>query len=348
MLFGSFWLTSILCGMLNSVPTGHKWRGYRRVISLASFLIAAISAALAYSRFIEPRTLLIRTYDLALPGLPPALDGCRIAFVSDFHIRGPGDSLPAVNQVLTTLEQDRPDIILLGGDFYDKGVRKGEEPDWARFPNIAPTYAVPGNHDYKSCSEDADEIFATLREAGIDVMKDSYRRVELGGRAIDLIGVDDPYTNRDDFETAARPATSGANPRILLAHAGLIADYLPVGAADLMLSGHTHGAQIRISPFSGSGVLDVFWWLDRLKNKPISPYRQGMFWVRGTLLYVGNGVGMTSFGFRFMAPPELAFFRLRRRTGNQEFPCDSAEHYVLQSSHKRVWAPKSYGQRIPN
>jgi predicted MPP superfamily phosphohydrolase len=103
------------------------------------------------------------------------------------------------------------------------------------------------------------------------------------------------------------------------------------------LSGHTHGAQIRFSPFGRTGPLDIFWWLDRINRNRPSPYRQGLFRVRGSLLYTGNGLGTTSLRMRFMAPPEIAIFTLLTGDGDSTRSCDNPRRYVLSYAEERRW-----------
>jgi uncharacterized protein len=308
-------------------------RPFRQALKLMSIGGGVLAAGAAYSSFIEPRTILHRQIDLAIPTLPQQLDGLKIAFLSDFHLGGPGDPLGTISRVLTVLNEHAPDLILLGGDYYDRGMRVHDEPDWRCFPEIAPTLAVPGNHDYLRGRETTERIFETLATAGITVLRNEVRDFPLHGSHIRVIGVDDPYTGRDEFLKATSTATGDFHPRILLAHSGLIADQLPPGSADLILTGHTHGAQIRFSPFRYTLPLDAFWWLDLIKNQPRSPYRQGLFRVRGSLLYVGNGLGTTWLGMRFLAPPEVATFRLRTGTGWEHKSCDNPSRYELRNAN---------------
>ena len=295
-----------------------------------------IAAAAAYASQIEPRTIVRREMDMASPTLPSALDGLKIAFMSDIHLGGPGDPLGSVHRALMILEEQKPDLILLGGDYYDRGVRVPCEPDWSRLPEIAPTFAVPGNHDYYRDQETTQEIMRLLAASGINVLRNQSADIDLEGGTARIIGLDDPYTGRADLKKALE-RDADVFPTIMLAHAGLVADDLPVGSADLILSGHTHGAQISLSPFRHTGPLDIFWWLDVIKGKPASPYRQGLFRVRGSLLYVGNGLGTTTLGARFMAQPEVAIFRLYRHAGHESRSCDDAERYLLRYDATWTW-----------
>jgi uncharacterized protein len=309
-------------------------------MALAGAGLAA--GALSYAALIEPRTLLIRKMDLAIPTMPESMNGTTIAFLSDLHVGGPGDPIGSIDRALDAMQQLQPDLILLGGDYYDTGKRVYPEPDWSRFPAIAPTFGIPGNHDYYTIQAQSEEIMQLLEGSGIGILRNRNLDVQLERGMIRLIGLDDPYTGRADFGQAIKGMQGDLHPAIMLAHAGLVADYLPNASADLILSGHTHAAQVAVSPFRRTGPMDVFWWLDIIKGQPVSPYRQGLFRVKGSLLYVGNGLGTTSFGVRFMAPPELAIIRLYRSAGRPDRSCDDPDRYLLD--RETNWTtPLRYG-----
>lgn len=323
--------------MLHREPTP------RRLISTSGLALLGGLAALAtvyYARYVEPNTLIVRRYDLDIPNLPPELDGLRFAFLSDFHIGGPGYGSENTRRAIRHVESDRPDLILLGGDYYDKGKRVIPDPDWSRLPAVAPTYAVFGNHDYHYGSEATAGIRQILEESGITILCNGARELEIGAQRIGIVGVDDAFTDRADFDAASRDIDPRTHPRILITHAGLLVDELPTGSVDLILSGHTHGGQVRISPFRHTSLLDPFWWLDVIMRKKLSPYRQGTFYVNGALLYVANGIGTTTAGVRFMAPPEVTYFTLRSGSGNEDVPCDKPERYIRSMTSE--WSYKPY------
>lgn len=85
----------------------------------------------------------------------------RFAVVSDLHIALPQTiwdapyrfhlvevSIPAFEQILTQLEADPPDFLLLPGDLVQHGERENHEWLAKRLAKLPfPTYVVPGNHD---------------------------------------------------------------------------------------------------------------------------------------------------------------------------------------------------------
>jgi predicted MPP superfamily phosphohydrolase len=112
-------------------------------------------------------------------------------------------------------------------------------------------YAVLGNHDF---GVGAKEVSAALEANGITVLRNACVPIERGGGRIWLAGLDDPLEGHANPELAIpEPIRNVPNePVVLMCHAPDFADRLlthPAGqAVDLMLSGHTHGGQIRV-PF---------------------------------------------------------------------------------------------------
>jgi uncharacterized protein len=308
-----------------------------RYAALAASLALQAAALFAGARFVEPRWLHVRHYRLSLPQLPASLDGARLAFLSDAHIDGPGPNAAVTNAAIRQIVAWQPDLILIGGDYYDKGLKAGPEPGWAELPLTAPTFGVLGNHDYFAGERNRCEIVDSLRAAGIDLLVNRTAVIPVRHGKIAVMGVDDPFQRRDDFEAAAATADHDTGIRILLAHAPMIADSIEPGAADLVLAGHTHGSQIRLSPFDTTTPLDINWWLDYAKRKPRSHYQRGFFWVRGSLLYVTTGLGTTSLPMRFFAPPEVNLFTLASGTGDAERPCDDPARYVTKLGLERLF-----------
>jgi predicted MPP superfamily phosphohydrolase len=72
------------------------------------------------------------------------------------------------------------------------------------------------------------------------------------------------------------------------------------GHASLVLTGHTHGGQVRLPV-----------WGDRLTTAlEGSPFVRGLYEVDGVPLYVSQGLGMSVLPVRFFCPPEVTVFTL--------------------------------------
>ncbi len=281
--------------------------------------------SLAYSAFIEPRTLRIRHFRTGIPGLPEPLDGLRVAFLTDFHVGGPGFGGQLTPQAIDIVAQEQPDLVLLGGDYVDRGRWFEDSPAFNGLCQFSNVIGVLGNHDHRG----GDKIAATIREGlarrGVVILQNESVSLRVRDSDVTIAGVDDPYTNHDDFVKTLR----GAHwPLMLLSHAPVIEDQIKPGMAGLILCGHTHGGQIRLSPSKRLTPLDSTFYLDRFFDRPVSRYQRGFHWATGNLLYVSNGIGTTRMPLRFMAPPEITIFHLSKSAPHPDEPCDSADHYV--------------------
>ncbi|HVX30001.1 MAG TPA: metallophosphoesterase [Nitrolancea sp.] len=289
-------------------------------------LITLLGAgSLAYSVAIEPRVLRLRQFRTGIPGLPAELEGLRVAFLSDFHVGGPGQGRNLTSQALDLVAQEQPDLILLGGDYFDKGHWDNESGVFDALSAFPRVVGVLGNHDQKRGEGVAERVCRGMEQRGVTILRNSTITLRLRDCDVTIAGVDDPYSNHDDLERTLR---GSAWPLILLAHAPVIESSLEPGMAGLVLTGHTHGGQIRLSPAKMLTPLDSTFYLDRVMGRRVSKYQRGFHWVRGNLLYVSNGIGTTRLPIRFMAPPEVTIFHLSREAPHSDKSCDSADRYV--------------------
>ncbi|HEU5425098.1 MAG TPA: metallophosphoesterase [Nitrolancea sp.] len=296
-----------------------------RLLALAAALVSALAALFVWEARREPRALRLRRFRVHLPGLPESLAGTRIAFVTDFHVNGPGHDHGLTPLALDLLLREDPDLLLLGGDYFDRGHCHDKVCHFDRLRAFALVFGVLGNHDLHRHARYTAAIVKELESRGGTILWNRAERVALRGGEITLAGVGDPYVGYAD----AREALQGtAEPRILLAHAPSIVDRLSPGMAALVLAGHTHGGQVRFSPFDRLTPLDSTWWLDRVFRHPPQRFLRGFHWVNGSLLYVSQGVGTTRLPIRFLAPPEAVLIELAARAPHPEEPCDQAARYV--------------------
>ena len=126
--------------------------------------------------------------------------------------------------------------------------------------------------------------------------------LERDGRRLWLAGMQDALQQRPDLLTALPAARNpDQEPLILLAHEPDFADQVLGHRIDLVLSGHTHGGQIRI-PFLPPLLLPEMG----------TKYVEGLFRLHdGTRLYVNRGIGAVNLPFRFRCPPEITVITLQ-------------------------------------
>ena len=231
----------------------------------------------------------LRVRELALPGLPPELDGLRIAHLSDFHLGTPSRGRRAVERAVDWVAERKPDLVAITGDLLSRPRGEGELLTvLAKLPH---PYVVLGNHDY-AISRDP---FSRPVELGHlehgTMLLDSAEVLELNGKRIEIAGVDPrSWLQKRPSNFADR----GADLRILLCHFPGALDTVPQGRWDLILAGHLHAGQI-VLPY-GFGKL--------LLAHPGARYPEGVFERKGTAMHVSPGLGTTFVPFRFFARPE--------------------------------------------
>ena len=271
---------------------------FRRLLA-PTFAISTLAgmAVAAYARFVHPYRLRVTQLLLPLPRRHAHLDGLRIAFVSDTHI-GPVFRATDLQPVINALRREKPDILLLGGDYISESPRYIDEvipaiADMAATARFG-TYAVLGNHDISNIRT---RVSKPLRELGIPVLENESIRVETDRGDLWIAGVDDSLMGVPDIAAAFRDVPSDA-PSIVLWHvpddAERAAEYGPL----LQLSGHTHGGQVRL-PLLGPLALP----------KLGRTFPSGKYVLGDMVLYVGNGIGMYRPPVRLNCPPELVFVR---------------------------------------
>jgi uncharacterized protein len=260
---------------------------------LAATGLGAFSGAAIYGTAYERHQ--IGTTEVALPvsGLPAALDGLRIGFLTDIHH---SDTVPAadVAQAVRLALEQKPDLIVLGGDYVTFGDRAFVQPVAELLaPLWAPhgVFAILGNHD------DDRDMPAALEAQHIEVLKDARTRIELRGERLELAGVRF-WTRR--LEDVARVLRKASDTVLLLAHDPRRITEAATLGVPAVLSGHTHGGQVVI-PGLGAVARRRF------------PILAGLGSRANTSIFVSRGVGTVYVPVRINCPPEVAVVTLKRR-----------------------------------
>jgi hypothetical protein len=279
----------------------------RRV--LKTMLFGAAGMAL-YAGEIERHWIDVVHRDIRIAGLPEAFEGMTIAQLSDIHLDEYTEPF-LLREAIRQINRLDPDIVLLTGDYVSaevlsKKMTMGASWQCARLlKDIAcpQKYAILGNHDIMA---GANEITEAIASNGIPVLRNGFLPIERHGSRIWLAGIDDPVLGHPNPDLAMPVAIRNqpSEPIILMCHAPDFVDPLLKHPASrsiaLVLSGHTHGGQVRI-PFLGAMHL------------PIGgrKYVEGLFELGGVQLYVNRGIGAVGVPFRFNCRPEITRFRLR-------------------------------------
>jgi uncharacterized protein len=296
-------------------PVAAAWsahRGYRAVRPAAvdagrrdflckSVIVLPPAAALAMagqSRLTED-DLRLREIDVPLPGLPPELDGLTIAHVTDPHM-GSFITDRKVRRIVEMTNDVDADLVLQTGDLINAAL--GDLPDGIamcrQFRARYGVYHCQGNHD---CIEDRDTFEADTVRAGLNMLLDEARVIEVRGRRVRLMG---PRWWGYKEDVIAWSVRQLAPPRpddafnVLLAHHPHAFDTAAALGVPLTLAGHTHGGQLALSQNVGVGPLMYRYW-------------SGLYRKGDSACVVSNGTG-NWFPLRVNVPCEVLKLTLRR------------------------------------
>jgi uncharacterized protein len=238
----------------------------------------------------------LRVRELPLRGLPPELDGLRIAHLSDFHLGPPSRGVRAVERAVDRVAKRQPDLVCITGDLLSRP--RAERQLLALLAKLPHPFVVLGNHDHAISRDPFSRPVELDRLEHGTLLLDTAVEVEERSARIEIAGVD-PRTWLEKRSSGF--ADSDAGLRILLCHFPRALETVPVGRWHLILAGHLHAGQI-VLPY-GFGKL--------LLAHPGAKYTEGVFEREGTAMHVSPGLGTTFVPFRFFARPEATELVLR-------------------------------------
>lgn len=257
--------------------------------------LASSFSLVARNAINEANTLTIEKVTIRLKRLPKNLDGFRLVHLSDIH-HSPFTSLEHISRAVRIANELKPDMFILTGDYvsHDAEYIAPAAKVLGSLESEFGTFACLGNHDHWT---DAELVTKYLREADIKVLNNEGFRFRARNASFWLAGVDDYMAGQTDLPSALR----GSFPdemKMLLAHNPKTLPRAARAGVDLMLSGHTHGGQVKI----------------RDEEKRILPRRKfasGLYRRRETQVYITRGIGTVVLPVRYGCPPEISLIQLQ-------------------------------------
>jgi predicted MPP superfamily phosphohydrolase len=240
--------------------------------------------------------------ELQLPGLPASFDGLRVAHVTDLHL---GRWTRSMQPLAMRLAEQRPDLVAYTGDYMtDPGDEDAAFAGLEIFAkHVRPafgSFGVFGNHD-------SFDLIERVQQLPIRWLNQEAIEIEKGGDCIEVLGLTRSAAAREDAvklaATLHAKSAELSNPfRLLLVHHPdrmMTASDLGV---DFMMSGHTHGGQVRLP------------WGQVLMNSSVLPndLSSGLLRHRQTVAAVSRGVGWVKLPIRLFCPAQLPIYTLRR------------------------------------
>lgn len=282
----------------------------RMLVAAKTIFVGGAVAAGGYPLFIETRRLAITRRLFPVRGLPASLDGLRVVQLTDIHL-GPWNSVADVRRIVAAANALDPDLVALTGDYVLQSADY-VAPAAAALAGLRARVGVVGvlgNHDWW---EDGALSKRELTIAGVRMVDNGrvfvtpWRRItDSPQQGLCVAGVGDLMTDAQHYDQALGGLPADM-PRLLLSHNPDVAEeraFIGSGhRVDLMLSGHTHGGQIRF-PVIGS---------------PVTMSRYGQKYARGLVqgpacpVFISRGLGMAMLPIRFGSVPEIAVIELKK------------------------------------
>jgi len=268
-----------------------------KVVILAGGMISALLANITLS-LKHPK---LENTDLPIKNLPKHLEGLKILLLADIHNKSITDI--DVN-IWKTVFKEKFDIAVIAGDMtkecFDQ-VLPLRKPLSALSKRV-PVFFVDGNHEKAHFAE----MKRFMECCGIMVADDRKIKLEINGGPIEVLGIRDYYyQRRHNFKSFKRLMENEVKCgfRLLLSHQPQIIDALAHFKDILVLSGHTHGGQIRL-PFVKTIIAPGQGFFPK--------YGAGFYEVKGCYLYVSKGIGASRIPLRLFNRPEVAVLTLQR------------------------------------
>lgn len=257
-------------------------------------VVGAATGTATYGVAYERHHIGVTPATLDVSGLPSALEGLRIALITDIHHSRLVPADDVTNAVNLALDQ-KPDLVVLGGDYVTFGDRAfvGPVADLLS-PLHAPhgVFAILGNHD------DDKDMPAALARKGFTVLKDQRTRVTIRGEAVDVAGI--RFWTRRASEIARVIGDAGSTVLLLSHDPRRLVEASRLNVP-LVLSGHTHGGQVVLPGIGAFAKAARF------------PILAGTGRQANTSIFVSRGIGTVYVPMRFNCPPEVAVVTLRRK-----------------------------------
>ena len=274
----------------------------------------------------------VRRVEIPIPNLPAALDGMKIAQLSDIHLSG-YMSRTQVRRAVDMANDLGADLAVVTGDLIT-GVGDSIADCIDEIRRLyAPlgVWGCNGNHEIYARAED--QAYYLYAQAGMKLLRHASAQIAFQGAEVNLIGVDyqREYNGRgtkqrmlDDVE----PLVRRDMPNILLSHNPNSFNRAAELGIELSLAGHTHGGQIQVEILDHrlSPARFISDYVAGLYQRPMfapAPNERASSVVSTSRrftpqsspmasIYVNRGLGTVGAPVRLGVPPEISLLVLRR------------------------------------
>ena len=253
----------------------------------------------------EPSTIKVSNIVISSKKIRQSED-VKFIQIGDIHLEKPGIRETKLIEIIKKIS---PKFVLYTGDFLN--LSNNENPDsinqiidlFNKINQISPIYFVTG-----SPAVDLTKTVETINKSIEAVyVNDRIEEFFVGNTTVNIIGL---YCSHNPSKDIQRLKNLPINPdtfNILMYHSpDLIYDLDKNRFIDLMLSGHTHGGQVRL-PFFGA----LF--TGSLYGRKL---QSGLYRLNQIYLYISRGIGLEGMGaprVRFLCKPEVVEWVIQKQ-----------------------------------
>ncbi|SER18728.1 hypothetical protein SAMN04487944_101558 [Gracilibacillus ureilyticus] len=218
--------------------------------------------------------------------------------ISDLHNRTFGKDHKGL---LKQIKKVKADVIVLTGDLIDRKTTDFHSIFCLvkELKNINnQVFFITGNHEWDNPY--LSELINLLEKHHVKILDNSHITIPFNGDEVQIIGLGKNYGNNTHVKQMIKK--DNCTFTILLSHIPNAVRELSGTNIDLVLSGHTHGGQIRF-PFIGSVIVP---------DQGVFPkFDKGLFeWDKGKLLYIDSGAGTTRLPVRFLNQAQISLIQI--------------------------------------
>lgn len=300
------WLDLVVVLPLVAVVLLGLLRGRAGATALRLVAVAACGFAPvgAYASF-EPDRLVVERGEVELPAGRAGDRPLRVGILADLQFERLGDH---EREAVRSLMAERPDVILLAGDYHQAGASSlaRELPALRRL--LGELRAPGGVFAVHGDCEGVDEARRVMAGTGVRLLVNDLTHVRVRGRRLTIAGLERDYWSgaASRVARALERAPGGGDVRILLAHRPDSVFLLePRSRVDLVVAGHTHGGQLQLPLYGPPSIAS---------RVPRDVGAGGLHTLDGRNIYVSRGVGVErgqAPRLRLGAPPEVSVVTLR-------------------------------------
>ncbi len=263
-----------------------------------AFFLCLSGVVILVSHLISMRWLKVKKVSVYSKKLKPSDPPVRFLHISDLH----SNSETKMNlDIWQKIDKLSFDIVVITGDLIMNKVNElsAHLPYLKRLAERVPVFFTDGNHE----AYVHDKIKNVLEEIGVTVLYNEKKAVTIRGLQLNIIGTKD-YKRLVAEDFCGLPelfSNTSHRLTVVLTHQPQLFDKIKSYSPDLVLSGHTHGGQIRI-PFLPT--LFAPW------QGFLPKYGDGLYFDRGSVLYVSKGIGTTVFPLRLFNRAEIGLIEV--------------------------------------